>query len=59
MTAMKTITKQEIDNLYKKVGIEGINNPPSQKMNKGTMNNKLATKFIGARREATIKGKGK
>ncbi|MDO4394219.1 MAG: hypothetical protein Q4C80_07400 [Bacillota bacterium] len=56
---MKTITKQEIDSLYKKIGVEGINNSPSPKMNKGTLNNKLATKFVGARRETSMKGRSK
>lgn len=56
---MKTITKQEIDSLYKRVGVEAINNPPSPKMNKGTLNNKLVTKLVGARRETSMKGTSK
>jgi len=53
---MKTITKKEIDSLYRKVGLSGSGDSPSQRLNKGTLNNKLAFQFKGARNTATMKG---
>ena len=43
------ISRQQIDSLYKRVGVSNPNPNPSTRLNKGTLNNKLVTDFSGCR----------
>lgn len=51
-----TITKREIDSLYKKAGVTKCNETPSSVLNHGTLNNRLVNKFSGAKARNTMKG---
>lgn len=43
------ISRQQIDLLYKRVGVSNPNPNPSTRLNRGTLGNKLATDFSGRR----------
>ena len=54
--SFQTITKKEIDSLYKKLGIYDTTDSPSKTMNLGTLNNRLANRFVGAKEKVFMQG---
>ncbi|MDD5986711.1 MAG: hypothetical protein PUC26_02670 [Eubacteriales bacterium] len=55
--AKKTISKKEIDNLYKRIGLADVQEMPSNVLNTGTMHNKLAGRFDGGKPSSSLQGK--